>query len=221
VSKPFWETAYADPGTVTFGGPSQEVRDITSRLHAGAKVLDIGCGEGRNALYLSESGFDVTAVDISETGIWKLRVLAEQRNLRIRSVVCDIRDYSFMEAFDLIMCHGCLHLVERESWQYLIRKFKINTKDGGYNIIVVFTDEIPPPDDLRDFCLGLFREGELFSIYADWNIILQKSYVFEDQHPGSNPHRHPVNKLVAQKLSNNRFIVPSETRVVGSLSKGR
>jgi tellurite methyltransferase len=145
MSKPFWETTYADLDASTFGGASQEVRDIISRLHAGARVLDLGCGEGRNALFLSESGFDVTAVDISETGILKLRFLAEQKNLNIRSVVCDIRSYFFTDTFDLIMCHGCLHLVERESWQELIRKFKINTNDGGYNIIVVFTDEIPPP----------------------------------------------------------------------------
>jgi len=113
-----------------------------------------------------------------------------------------MRDYSFPQTFDLIMCHGCLHLVERESWQDLIYKFKTQTNAGGYNVIVVFTDAIPPPDDLRDFCLGLFREGELFSLYADWQIVLQQSYTFEDQHPGSSPHKHPVNKLVAQKLSN-------------------
>ncbi len=197
MSQPFWETAYADLNAVTFGGPSQEIRDITSRLPIGAKVLDLGCGEGRNALFLAECGFDVTAVDISETGIRKLRALAEQRGLAIRSEVSDMRNYSFPHQFDLIMCHGCLHLVERESWQDLICEFKTQTNAGGYNVIVVFTDAIPPPDDLKDFCLGLLHEGELFSLYGNWQIVLQQSYTFEDQHPGSSPHKHPVNRSVS------------------------
>jgi tellurite methyltransferase len=198
-SQPFWETSYADLNTATFGGPSQEVRDVASDLQPGASVLDLGCGEGRNALFLAERGFEVTAVDFSEAGIRKLNALAQERKLDIRSKVADIRDYPFPHAFDLIMAHGCLHLVEREAWQQLIPLFKAHTKPGEINILVVFTDTLPPPDDLRDFCLGLFREGELFSLYSDWEPLLQQSYTFEDEHPGSPPHRHPVNKLVARK----------------------
>lgn len=212
MPQPFWETAYADLTAVTFGGPSQEIRDITSKLPIGAQVLDLGCGEGRNALFLAECGFDVTAVDISETGIRKLRALAERRGMAIRSEVGDMRDYSFSHPFDLIVSHGCLHLVERESWQDLIHEFKMQTNAGGYNVILVFTDAISPPDDLKDFCLGLFHEGELFSLYADWQIVLQQSYTLEDQHPGSSPHKHPVNKLVARKLLSNALQAPADGR---------
>ena len=203
VTQPFWEEAYADLNVPTFGGPSQEVRDVVSELRSGAGVLDLGCGEGRNTIFLAESGFDVTAVDISETGIRKLKALARKKSLDIRSEVADMRDYQFPHSFDLIMSHGCLHLVERESWQRLIPLFKAHTNPGGINIVVVFTDTIPPPDDLRDFCLGLFREGEVFSLYSDWEPVLQQSYRFEDEHPGSSRHTHPVNKLVARKPSNN------------------
>ena len=80
-----------------------------------------------------------------------------------------------------------------------ISLFKAHTNPGGINVVVVFTDTVSPPDDLRDFCLGLFREGELFSLYSDWEVLLQRSYIFEDEHPGSMRHTHPVNKLVARK----------------------
>lgn len=199
MAQPFWEDAYADLNTPTFGGPSQEVRDVVPRLRPGARVLDIGCGEGRNALFLAECGFDVTAVDISETGMRKLSALARERKLNLRAEVADMRRYRLPHAFDLIAAHGCLHLVERQSWQQLIPLFKAHTTPGGINMLVVFTDAIPPPDDLRKFCLGLFREGELFSLYSDWEPVLQRSYTFEDKHPGSPPHRHAANKLVARK----------------------
>jgi tellurite methyltransferase len=206
MPQPFWEKAYSDLDAATFCGgmPSQEIRDVASDLPHGARVLDLGCGEGRNALFLAECGFEVTAVDISDAGIRKLDALAKERDLQIRSEVADMRLYRFAHSFDLIASQGCLHLIERPSWQKLISLFKTHTTPGGINVVVVFTDRIPPPDDLKDFCLGLFREGEVFSLYSDWEIMLQQSYTKKDEHPGSPPHTHPVNKLVARKPSNKR-----------------
>lgn len=199
MRKPFWEDTYSDLNASTFGGPSQEIRDIASQLPTGSRVLDLGSGEGRNALFLAERGFAVTAVDISEAGIRKLQVSAQGRNLDIHTEVADMRHFEFPNSFDLIISHGCLHLIERESWQRLIPLFKENTNPGGINVVVVFTDQLPPPDDLKDLCVGLFHEGEIFSIYADWEIELEQSYVFDDEHPGGIQHTHPVNKVVAKK----------------------
>jgi tellurite methyltransferase len=87
MPKPFWEKAYADLTTPAIRGgvPSQEICEIASQLPAAARVLDLGCGEGRNALFLAGCGFRVTAVDISEAGIRKLEALAGERRLDIRT----------------------------------------------------------------------------------------------------------------------------------------
>jgi tellurite methyltransferase len=204
MAEPFWERTYADLSTPTFcgGAPSQEIRDVVSELPSGARVLDLGCGEGRNALFLAEQGFDVTAVDISSAGIRKLEALAKGRDVKIRAEVADMRNYQFKDSFDLIISHGCLHLIERECWQQIISRFMAHTNAEGVNVVVVFTDTIPPPDDLKEFCLGLFREGEVFSLYEGWETMLERSYTFEDEHPGGLRHTHPVNKLVTRKPSN-------------------
>lgn len=76
---------------------------------------------------------------------------------------------------------------------------KANTKAGGYNVVVAFTDAVPPPDDLKEFHVGLFREGELFDLCDDWQIVQKRSYILHDEHPGGIKHRHPINKIVAQK----------------------
>jgi trans-aconitate methyltransferase len=47
---PFWETTYQDFAVNSFGKPSQEFFDLIHRLPPHAKVLDLGCGEGRNVL---------------------------------------------------------------------------------------------------------------------------------------------------------------------------
>src|SRR5689334_3979237 len=118
--KPFWEHAYQIPTASVFGKPSAEIIALADKLPSSTAVLDLGCGEGRNALFLAERGFDVTAVDISEHGIGKLRSQAAQRGLQVRAEVADMRRYKWDREFGLIISHGCLHLIERSAWQHVL-----------------------------------------------------------------------------------------------------
>jgi tellurite methyltransferase len=198
-SAPFWEQTYQNLKTSTFGKPSAEIVELANALPRGAVVLDLGCGEGRHAVFLAERGFDVTAVDISEHGIAKVRSLAAQGGFGLRALTANMRNYELDRDYDLIISHGCLHLIERENWTKVLQRFKTHTRAGGYNVVVVFTDRIAPPPDLEAFCLGLFREGELFNHYRDWTITLQKSYTIQDEHPGGIRHTHPIDKIVARR----------------------
>lgn len=201
VKEPVWEDTYKmkKSGCAFSEKASSEFYDLVKQLTTRAKVLDLGCGDGRNAIFLAENGFDVTAVDISEAGIKKLQYWIHKKGLSIETVIGDIRYYEFTDTFDMIVAHGCLHLIEREYWISLIEQIKFHTNVDGYNVIAVFTNRLPQPDDLKEFVLGLFHEGELFTYYKDWKIILQQSYIKEDEHPGNIKHRHAINKLVAQK----------------------
>ncbi|MCD4707098.1 MAG: methyltransferase domain-containing protein [Candidatus Sabulitectum sp.] len=200
MKQPFWETTYSDINARSFGSrASEEILDLMNLLPEGSKVLDLGCGDGRNAIPLAEAGFHVTAVDISKAGIGKLQTLAEDRGLFIQTVVADIGIYRIQSEYDLIAAHGCLHLLERTQWKKLIREMQAHTSPVGYNAVTVFTDSVPASPDMEDFFVGMFREGELFSIYSHWNILLRKSYTFRDEHPGGIHHLHAANKLVAGK----------------------
>jgi ubiquinone/menaquinone biosynthesis C-methylase UbiE len=85
--RPFWEEAYADPNQETFGLPSAEVINLASRLSAGARVLDAGCGEGRHALYLARRGYGVDALDLSDRAIAKLKRKTEAEGLHVSAWV--------------------------------------------------------------------------------------------------------------------------------------
>ena len=197
---PFWEELYSqldapDP----FGVPSKEFTDLAQWMPRGSSVLDLGCGAGRNALFLAERGLDVSAVDISLLAVQKLQHRARQGGLCIKAWVQDLRTLVLMRSYDLIIAHGWLHLLEREHWGPLLDQVKASTSQGGYNAITVFTDELPPVADMAELTLGLFREGELYEQYDGWEVVLRKSYVRDDQHPGGNRHQHPINKIVARK----------------------
>jgi tellurite methyltransferase len=201
ATKPFWESAYQIPTGSTFGKPSTEMVAFADSLPPNSTVLDLGCGEGRNALFLAERGFDVTAVDISEHGVSKLRSLASQCGLKVRAEVGDMRSCHLDREFDLIVLHGCLHLIERAAWQQVLQRIKAHTAAGGHNVVAVFTDPLAPPHDLEAFCPGLFREGELFTYYEDWDVQVHRSYTVHDEHPGGIRHPHPVDKIVARKAA--------------------
>ena len=67
------------------------------------KALVLAMGEGRNAVYLAENGFEVTGVDISEVGIEKCERLAEERGVVVNSIVADLTDYDMgREQYNLI-----------------------------------------------------------------------------------------------------------------------
>ena len=104
--------------------------------------MDLGADDGRNALFLGRHGHIVTAVDISAAGINKLQHLANQEHLSICSVTEDLRTYEIKDSYELMFARGCLHLLEREHWQRLLRQMKDHTVRGGYNVVVVFTNAL-------------------------------------------------------------------------------
>jgi tellurite methyltransferase len=200
--QPFWEDSYGRAGRIdTFGGgkPSEPVKKTAAGLPAGAKVLDIGCGEGRNTLYLAALGFKVTAFDISVAGVGKILAIAKEKRLKINAFVADMREYVFTETYDLVVCVGCLHLITPEERKSVIIRLKETTVAGGYHVIGVLTDARPEPEDLKGIMVGLLKEGELFEHYNDWEIIEKAAYQFKDTHPGGISHEHAANEVIARK----------------------
>ncbi len=198
--QPFWEAIYSDPKAPgAFGDASDEIVALAALLPRPSRVLDLGAGDGRNSLLLAAEGHIVTAVDISPSAISKLKDRAAGQKLPIDAVMRDLCGYRIDGEYQLIIAHGCLHLLERQCRNDLIEQMKAHTVIGGYNVAAVFTDSIEPPDDLRPWTIGLFSEGEIFSAYNEWAVKERRSYILEDEHPGGIRHKHSIDKLVAQR----------------------
>ena len=200
MEKLFWEKTYLDSSVATFGKkPANDILKMSSSLKKDMTVLDIGCGEGRNSIYLSALGHNVDAFDVSEAGILKLKTIAEENKIKVNAWVQDLTTFIFSKTYDLIISHGVFHLVEKHDWQRIIKDIKENTNPGGLNIIGIFTNKLPATPDNAPFTKALFDEGELKELYADWNIIEFNAYVFEDEHPGGIWHKHAANNIIAMK----------------------
>lgn len=202
TNKPFWEDQYSRrDGFKTFndGNPTAEVKKLVNEYLRSGKAVDLECGAGRDSLFLAKNGFNVTAIDISASGIAKLKEVAAENKITINAEVKDIREFNFIEEYDLIISMGCLHLISKSDQIILFDKIKNHTKQNGFNSINVFTNEVPVPPDMKPFFAGLFNKGELFVIYRDWDIIDKLEYQFKDDHGNGIHHLHAGHKLIARK----------------------
>ena len=198
----FWEAGYGAPGVSTMGGPNHDIVELSAGLPPGARVLDLGCGEGRNALYLAGLGHRVHALDISAAGLDKLASIAAQRGLDVTTEVGDLGEYQVTGQWDLVMAHGVIDYLDNQGWRRLVAEIREHTVTGGWNAYtcMLFTDEYPaPPEFRRAGFKHSLAAGELADTYAAWDVSRHDRYVKWDQHPGIPIHCHPVDKLVVRR----------------------
>ena len=199
--KPFWENTYTDDNVSTFAkGPTADIADYWSLFPAGGTVLDVGCGEGRNSIFLAKKGFVVDAFDISRAGIEKAKRIADLCGAIVSFTCHDLTKFSFKKNYDVILSHGVLHLCEKNDRDTFIEKIKLHTSAGGYSAIGVFTNRLPATPDNAPFTKSLFDVGELPSRYSDWEIVHHVEDVFEDTHPGSIHHQHAYERIIARRI---------------------
>jgi len=200
MEKPFWEKTYRDDSVSTFKkGATADVAMYWTLFPAGGQVLDVGCGEGRNAIFLAEKGFVIDAFDISQAGVEKAKRIAAARGVKINFIHKDLTQFVFAKTYDVILSHGVLHLCEKADRDLFIEQARLHTVIGGYNAIDIFTNRLPASPDNAPFTKSLFDVGELPARYADWEIVHHIEDVFEDSHPGGIHHQHACERIIARK----------------------
>jgi SAM-dependent methyltransferase len=90
-----------------------QLAEGSERLAPG-RALDLGCGTGRNAIYLASQGWDTTGIDMVTHALETARRKTEARRLAVRFVQGDVTrltELDIVPAFDLIMDGGCYHMI--------------------------------------------------------------------------------------------------------------
>lgn len=145
-----------------------EVKEAVKLINP-CKTLDLGCGQGRNALYLSSLGYDVTAWDHNEQSISFLNEIMNKENLKINTALYDINSANIQENYDFILSTVVFMFLNRQAIPNIIKNIQQHTNSGGYNLIVAAMDT-------KDFPCSVpfsftFKENELKEYYQDWEFI--------------------------------------------------
>ncbi|HET8743924.1 MAG TPA: class I SAM-dependent methyltransferase [Gaiella sp.] len=97
-----WNARYASRELLWSAEPNRLFASEAEGLEPG-RGLDLACGEGRNAVWLAERGWRVTAVDFSDVALEKARRLAGSRGVEVEWVLADVLDFApERQAFDLV-----------------------------------------------------------------------------------------------------------------------
>ena len=130
---------------------------------SGLKVLDLGCGNGGFCNFLCEKGYDVTGVDISESGIEMARKTYPHLKF-VRSDICDLEDFREIEkgAFDVIVAMEVIeHLQYPRKLMKVVKKY---LKQGG-----VFLVSTPYHGYIKNLVISLAGKWDKhFSV--DWDV---------------------------------------------------
>jgi len=102
VDARYWDQRYEATELVWSAGPNATVAEQVSGLEPGT-ALDLGSGEGRNALWLAEQGWTVTAVDFSRVATDKALAAAAERGVTIDAVTSDVTTYRPERSYDLVL----------------------------------------------------------------------------------------------------------------------
>lgn len=110
------------------------------------KVLDVGCGNGRNAIYLAQQGCDVYAIDFSEIALTQLHSAAVKAGVwdKINTYDCSLEEpFPFEEnCFDLVLdSYVFCHFTDRRLKQKYRKELRRVTKPGGIVFVSLFSVE--------------------------------------------------------------------------------
>ena len=164
------------------------------------QVMELGCGEGRDAVAFAKLGYDVTAIDLAKLGLDKTEKLAKEFGVKVQTSLGNVIDYKIIKPVDVIFSTGTMQYIPKELRQDRFNHFKEMTKPGGYNAIAAFVEKpfIEKAPDAEENA-WFFKSGEIMSFYWDWEIIYSVEEIFDCNSFGIL-HQHAISRVIAKKI---------------------
>ncbi len=187
--------------------PNSLITQMTLRALDGrppGRALDLGAGEGSDAIRLARLGYQVEAVEISDVAAQKIEQFAEEAGVAVRICVADISSYHIQGEYDVIICNGVLHYLADDRKVRVVSGMQAATKIGGINVISMWSDYTAVPachDRVSSYCDS--EDGLVIGYYKSWakNLLYFERDKSETAHSDLPPHRHSHIKLIATKPS--------------------
>lgn len=217
--KNYFNKQYSKEDSYLGDQPNLIVPLLSSHLKPGSRVLVIGCGEGRDALFLARTGFDVVATEISEAGLDKVRKAIRSNGVNIELLRLDAHEpHDHLGKFDAILIMNILQFLHPDKIGNRIDHFQSLVAPTGFMSIQVFTIEDPQytrqlkqgkvsPGELvvehptRGYKTRYFEKGELSSYFRGWELIYYHEGLMWDKPHGiqTDFHQHGMAQMIARK----------------------
>ena len=169
----------------------------------GLRVLDAGCGEGKNSFFLASVGAAVDAYDISQLAIQHAERLKESRQTRnISFRAQDIRAVELEpNFFDIVIAYGLTHcLADEADITSLVTRLRDVTKSAGYLVLCAFNSRFQDLSAHPGFSPTLLPHSAYLNMFERWVVIEASDMDLQETHPNNNiPHTHSMTRILAKK----------------------
>jgi tellurite methyltransferase len=175
-SKTQWDERYARPTFVYGKSPAEFLAKNYQYIPFEASVLDMGMGEGRNAVFLAQKGYKVTGIDISSVAVKKAHLLAQEFGVKFKGIVASLKEYKIApQSYDAIIC---FYYVDRS----LVEKMKSWLKPGGIIIFEAHTVRQNNNTDRRGVLDEfLLKEQELLKLFPGMRVLKYEEPLHEKE----------------------------------------
>lgn len=174
-SKTQWDQRYSRPTFIFGKTPAKFIAENYQYIPFGATVLDLGMGEGRNAVFLAQKGYRVTGIDISSVAVKKANLLAQEFGVKIKGVVASLEQYKIQpNSYDAIIC---FYYVDRS----LVEKMKSWLKPGGILIYEAFTLREKVAKKSSDPEDTFLKDAELLRMFGSFRVLKYEEPLHEKE----------------------------------------
>jgi 2-polyprenyl-3-methyl-5-hydroxy-6-metoxy-1,4-benzoquinol methylase len=130
--KEFWNSKFSKADYFYGTKANEFLSSNLQLLNNHKKLLCLGEGEGRNAIFFARNGFEVSAIDASDVGLEKLDLKSKEENLEIKTFCMDLNHWDDSLKYDVIVA-SYLHMYKNER-ESLFEKIENSLESNGYFI---------------------------------------------------------------------------------------
>jgi tellurite methyltransferase len=162
-------------------------------------LVDLGCGRGRDIIYLARQGFRVLGVDSSPLGLRRAERRAARYDIPLRTRRGDLRTIRLGRTVDVVFSSSALNALPPGQRPRRFAHFRRATRRGGLHVVNVFR-ELPCTHlsiDEQSPAMP-FGKGELRRYYRAWSVLESTEMEIQCGAEGA-PHRHRYDLLVARR----------------------
>ncbi len=199
-----YDNAYKKSPNLWGNKPSNLITIFENKFEANSNCLDLGSGQGRDAIYLAGKGFKVTAIDSSDVAINQLNQKIKKEEItNLESVCSDVLSFEIIqEKYQVIIIINTLQFLPREKCLKLITNIKNKIALNGFVVIKAFTTSDSSFIRNRDNTNNtFFTPNELKDLFDDFKVLHHFEFIALDPGHGDKPepHLHGIVELVAQR----------------------
>jgi cyclopropane fatty-acyl-phospholipid synthase-like methyltransferase len=196
-----WSERYAEAGDEYYFGtaPNKFLLAQAQCLLPGWTALAVADGEGRNSVFLAESGLQVTAVEISPVGLHKAQRLAASRHVAVNFVLADVLQWQAPKPFDVVAAIF-VQFVGPAERAVLFERIRSAVKPGGLLLLQGYTPQqlefgTGGPSAVENLYTAELLEGE----FSAWEILELREHEDELAEGAGHKGRSALIDLVARK----------------------